>query len=126
MPTDYSLLPSSGQPISLSQLAVQWCGSLSNINLGDYYSLGFTIDSGDGIYSGVPWIVPNTGIPSVGALSLSDFQGVGGRFSDQTGMTDTVWGVDDIEFVAEFDGGFLTGYTDYGSGVGTSDFWNAF
>lgn len=122
MPTDYSLLPTAGNPISFSQLAVQWGGSLANITLGDYYSLDFSIDSGGGIYSGVPWILPNTAIPSAGALSLSDFLGRGTRFSDQTSMGDTVWGVDDIEFVAGFDGVYLTGYTDYGSGTGTSDF----
>lgn len=119
MPTDYTLLQITGT-ISFSDLDTQY-GDTTPVVFSDYYRT--TANTGGGSNSGVSTISPNTGVPTSGAISLSDFYGTGSRFYDQTTITDTAWGDNDIEFTAGFDtGGTLKGYTDYGSATGGTDF----
>ena len=121
MPTDYTLLQITGT-ISFSDLDTQ-CNSTSvtPIVFSDYYRT--TANSSSGGASGINNINPNTGVPTSGVMSLSDFYGAGSRFYDQDSITDLFWGTNDIEFTAGFDtGGTLKGYTDYGSSTGGTDF----
>jgi len=117
MPTDYTLLQSSGA-ISFSDLDTQY-GDTTPVVFSDYYRT--TANTGGGSNSGVSNIPPNTGVPTSGAISLSDFYGTGSRFYDQTTITDTAWGDNDIEFIAATSS-TLTGYTDYGSATGGTSF----
>jgi hypothetical protein len=118
VPTNYTLLQSSGV-IKLSELDTEY-GDTTPIIFSDYYRT--TANTGGGTNSGVSNIPPNTGVPTSGSpISLSDFYGTGSRYNDQTSITDTSWGTDDIEFLAATSS-TLTGYTVYGSATGGTSF----
>ncbi len=118
-----TVFPLTG-PISIGSIKTKYGSTTTPVAMNEIYKVSTTGGNpkSPGVQSaGICDFTTNDTIPTSGQVSLSNFRGTGVRFVDQSNIQDTDYKDDWIGFRAS-QSGDLTGYADYGSGTGGSDF----